>query len=1556
MPEIVERPPRIQPELPIDEIEIPAPPKIEQEKQPLWQSLVPVVTILGYVIVSASGQGSTNISFLIPMALAVFVSTGVALYNVFHIRSEATRKQRDYDQRLVELRKEMVTAQDKQRFFYQWNYPEPGTVLKINGKTPDTRGGSRLWERRSEDEDFGLVRLGIGTMPSTVIYKVAQTENEENPQMREAERLAEDALFVTDVPITIPLYEHYVPDKTEDEVEDETKEPEQVVPGTIGIALPKDSANKPEARQALYAFVNSLLTHFVAFHAPTDAQLFILGTKQAETRWRWTANLPHCKVGKTSSTSLCFDDEKQTASDDDMDGTKDKVSLYWKSIWSELERRARRLRDSDDKDNIDVTLPFMLIVVDLLDLNENSSSALRNMESEAALSLLMQQGKSLGAGVLFLVPERSKVPSGCRAVIELISYQNQSVQPVHSSAHTAAQSIKLGDEVGVRFLYAEIGLNTPRYVGQADAIWDPRALAAFAAGLAECEVRRSYGTDLPRGVDMLEMNHATTIENLEIHDKWVKSLRGGNYADWIKVTIGHLSGNEPRTLKFSADADGVHGMVAGSTGSGKSELLMTLILGLAIRYDPSIVNFVLVDYKGGSAFDPFDNLPHTVDKVTNLSQGAVARMFAAINAELNRRQTVNRDTDSKHIVQYRKRGLHLKRRDNYAHLFIIIDEFAEMIANNAEYKAQLDSITRLGRSLGVSLILAAQRPSGVTDQMRANIKFRICLRVETKDESNELLRRPDAAYLPNGVPGRGYLQVGNDNLQEIQIAYTGDDYSLQSTGEEQEILKERLNRYGQQDVIWLDTLEVEPPKLYEVLVDYTKRMAELTRDELRFGQKPRKPWPSPLPGYMSLDEPEAYAIAAGNLAAKPVPIEVEYLRDEDQEFIRYGYPEDTPFTLSPAINGWVNGNIEHWENVEWENRAMRAVIGLIDDPSNAKLQALRLNLVRGHYVLFGAAGWGKSTFLRTLITSLIATHSPQDLNLYILDFGNRNLEVFKEENLRHTGAYILAQETERVQRLIRWLDEEIERRKAILSAANATNLYNYNEVATERLPAILVIIDNFVEFKTSFEPLLEVLGSLIREGLSMGVHFVVTADQVSAVGKLYSLFSERMTLKLAEDSEYSSVVGRGARFVEELPGRGFVTVGRSPLEFQVAVPLGVTPAERQGPERINETTKLLQFVEIIQRAGKQYPEPQRIGTLPERVELRTIFSDGKIEPQGFVGEKPLRIAIGKDDANLDTKWLPLTQKLHFLITGQPSSGKSMTLYNLILTLAYTYSPEDVQMVLIDFQGKLGDYGGQRRIDDLPHVLGSVISNKAGLLKLAQHLEYEFGPDGKNRTLLVIFDNYDDAEDLFEKDNNLKQKLGNLARRFGKKGLHFVVCGSQNALKSSDDLTRPLAATRFGLAMDIESAGSTPLNGRVPRSFVDMKMPLGRGFIVESGRVSVVQVASVYEKDMVQELDAWVGEILSWQLPPADWLALPEDTEELALEPVGQPATTASGNGANHTQSVTATTTAPVAVAASQEAIKKIREALAADMSVPVEALTSITDEGIIEMAQRRNLA
>ena len=307
--------------------------------------------------------------------------------------------------------------------------------------------------------------------------------------------------------------------------------------------------------------------------------------------------------------------------------------------------------------------------------------------------------------------------------------------------------------------------------------------------------------------------------------KWAES-RQPEAADWLKVTIGVVSGDRLRQMELEAKRDGVHGMVAGGTGSGKSELLMTMICGLALNYDPSILNFVLVDYKGGGAFKPFEALPHCVDSVSNLNKAAVRRMFTAINAEMQRRQKLNADTGTKDIVEYRAKGYHVNRAP-YPHLFIIIDEYAEMITDSPEFKDELDSITRVGRAQGVNLLLASQRPVGVSDQMRANIKFRICLRVEGIDTSREMLRRPDAAFLPNGLPGRGYLQVGNENIELMQAAYTGEDYPYAPTGEG-----------GRQ------------PKFYDMVVDLANAL--LSRES---AERPRGPWPPFLPRALTMADP-----------------------------------------------------------------------------------------------------------------------------------------------------------------------------------------------------------------------------------------------------------------------------------------------------------------------------------------------------------------------------------------------------------------------------------------------------------------------------------------------------------------------------------------------------------------------------------------------------------------------------------------------------------------------------------------------------------------------------
>src|SRR5258706_6324522 len=284
--------------------------------------------------------------------------------------------------------------------------------------------------------------------------------------------------------------------------------------------------------------------------------------------------------------------------------------------------------------------------------------------------------------------------------------------------------------------------------------------------------------ELPRSVTFLELfslvdaRKEEFIGDLGLAEKWKESMLPENQ-EWLKAPLGLISSKEVRTLIFSAKAngDGVHGMIAGTTGSGKSELLLSMIAAMAVKYDPRIVNFVLVDFKGGAAFEPFKKLPHCVDIATNLQGNAVERIFIAIKAEMDRRAKLLADGRVGDLVDYRKRVIPKLRPgdplpNTFPHLFVIVDEFAEMITQNPEYKAQFESITRLGRAFGGTLILATQRPAGaVTDQMRSNMKFRICLRVETPEDSKELLKRPDAARLPP-IGGRASIQAGKVLLRE----------------------------------------------------------------------------------------------------------------------------------------------------------------------------------------------------------------------------------------------------------------------------------------------------------------------------------------------------------------------------------------------------------------------------------------------------------------------------------------------------------------------------------------------------------------------------------------------------------------------------------------------------------------------------------------------------------------------------------------------------------------------------------------------------------------------
>lgn len=1507
----IDRPPRIEPRLPSGLYPIPTPPDNQENfGQLLQQAFLPMMMILGYILMSFFGQGR-NLLMMIPMALSVIGTVALAIYTNSREKKQREEAEAAYKRRISELRRKMESEHEQQRIYYFYNYPNPEKTLGIASdlmREPDAReeairSGTRLWERRPNDHDFMYLRLGISTRASTVIYKISENEKTENPLMREATRLAEDSRLLYNVPVTVPVYlpsddtQKKKVEKKQEQQQDESGKQEETQESK-GITVRHSIGITGTSAEKVHAYLRAMLVDYTAFHSPQDTMLYVAGTSAARAYWRWAYALPHCKEADKSETLLFEADERPGENE------PDRMRQFWKNIRVILERRRMRLQDKES--GADVKLPFLLVVVDAR-APAPDWSCLRDLEGEAAISTILMDGQMLGAGIIFLVPDRSKVPSRCSAVIEVDDDPD--------------------DEESAVFRYAETGFNTVRYVGSAKLVSAQEKAREFSRCLEPVDIRRGYGSSLAATVTLMEMLNLQSIDQMQefARENWQRSMTP-NSADWPYTAVGLLSGNEPRVLTFSAKADGVHGVIAGSTGSGKSELLMTLIIGMALNFSPDALNFVLVDYKGGSAFEPFKRLPHAVDIVSNLDQSATARVFASIISELDRRQRLNTYTNSKDIVHYRKKGLNLEpERPPYPHLFIIIDEFAEMISGNAEYKAQLESITRLGRALGVSLILAAQRPVGVTDQMRANIKFRISLRVETPDDSREVLRRADAAFLPPGIPGRGYLQIGNENIELIQTAYTGGDYK----GPQEENITP--------NVFWLDRprktggqKSTEPPKLYDVIVEM---LANLSTQE----SKPQwRPWPKFLPTQ-----------SGANVLSLESALDTAYMSDDDIELLRASDSQKVAgFALNEKAAAFWDEEFR-WEGAGWGKTAMRPLVGLIDNPYQASQKPLKIDFPNGHAVIFGASGRGKTTFLRTVITSLALTHSPDELRVYILDFGGRALAILRD--LPHVGAVITSEEEERVLRALRKVNDIIDYRQVLFSEARVNSLDSYNQAYPEkRLPAVLVVIDNFAEFKEYYDGLMGPLISLARESRAYGVHFLISADLPNALtGKLYNLITERFTLKLSDPSEYGEVVGRGVPAdLSPIPGRGYARLGSTPLEFQTALTFAPDEGDPDGLAKIN---RMCMRMKDLWGEGWKGERPSSIETLPLRVSLENVIQQATL-PEA----RRINAVMGIDDRSLEPALIDIErQGPHLVILGQPFSGKTTAMRVMLLSAAYNYSPDEVMMVLVDFSRKLWK-GSETSLADLPHVVQVIddIEQLDGWYESMQAECAEFETNPRRRKIMIFIDNYDAfTEEASRKKMTFFEGMAALTRKYQTEGVYLVIGGSLAIMSASDDLRKVFAAPSFGIALKTADAVGR-LNGRFPRSLAEVELPQGRAFIVRSGVTSMLQLATPYanDDDIEGSLDAWVrkiqarypGQKAQW-LAPAEAEAGEEEDAQAGGKSKPKAKPKAQGNSA-----------APKPPEVSKYSIPALKQKLI-EGGLPADMLAMFSDADIVENARAMGL-
>lgn len=652
--------------------------------------------------------------------------------------------------------------------------------------------------------------------------------------------------------------------------------------------------------------------------------------------------------------------------------------------------------------------------------------------------------------------------------------------------------------------------------------------------------------------------------------------------------------------------DGPHGLIAGTTGAGKSELLQTLVASLAVVNRPDELTFVLVDYKGGSAFKDCARLPHTVGMVTDLDPHLVERALASLSAELRRREQLLAAAGAKDIQDY-TRQRQAGATPPLPRLLLVIDEFATMVRELPEFLTGLVNLAQRGRSLGLHLLLATQRPSGVvTPEIRANTNLRIALRVTDRTESTDVLDAPDAAAIRADTPGRAYVRLGASSLVPFQSGRVG--------GRRPGAVVASVDGPWATPLEWpslgapLPGRPVAGRGEQAQVTDLSVLVDALTQAAVLAGV-PRQPspWLPALGEAVLLEELPAAPAAAGALA--PVPYGVADLPDEQAQ----------------------------------------------------RTAALDLATCT-HLLVVGAARSGRSQVLRTLAGSVARLHSTADVHLYAIDCGNGALLPLAA--LPHCGAVVQRSQTERVVRLVSRLRAEVERRQALVGQAGYADLTEQRRrsAASDRLPHLLVLLDRWEGWTTTLGELdggrlTDSLMVLLREGASVGVHLVITGDRSLLSGRISATTEDRLALRLADKLDYT-LLGLSPKAVPDGLPAGRAVRADSGIQTQVAL-LAPGASGQEQAQALAEIGRQARErdVEVV-RARR----PFAVQDLPAQIDFATAWDlrDGDTPPLFAlvgVGGDELR-ARGPDLAGTPT----------FLVAGPPRSGRSTLLLTMALSL------------------------------------------------------------------------------------------------------------------------------------------------------------------------------------------------------------------------------------------------------------------------------------------------
>lgn len=864
----------------------------------------------------------------------------------------------------------------------------------------------------------------------------------------------------------------------------------------IGVAGPADARNSA---------ARGLLLQLLALHSSADLAVAGLAPAQRAAEWDWLSWLPH--VQAAASLLGC----------DALAATPGAGATLATALEGLIETRLA----AKDSPMAVAPLPALVLLIDADAPVER-----------ARLVELSERGGPAGVFPIWLAPDVAALPAVCRSFL----------------AVTAEGGATTGDVVAAEQV-------TP-VLAEPVSLDDAEAAARTMAPWVDAGVLGATDAALPNAVSFLDIGGDELVTAAGVQERWQETglaMAGGKRrASTLRALVGR-TGTEPYYLDLRSQ--GPHALVGGTTGAGKSELLQTWILGMATMHSPERVNFLLVDYKGGSAFAECVNLPHTVGLVTDLTPHLVTRALTSLHAELRYRERVLHRHKAKDLQALERSG----HPETMPSLVIVVDEFAALASEVPDFVDGMVNIAQRGRSLGLHLILATQRPAGVIrDNLRANTNLRVALRLADADDSNDVIGTDLASGFPQDVPGRAVVRMGPGRLTPFQTAYVGgwtkrDDRPAISIEE---------TRFGVRRSLLAEEESAAPAA--DLGPTDIQRVVAATREAATaLGQgPPRRPWlPELASTYRLLDLPMRRTDAELVIGARDEP---EHQRQSTSAF----YPDTD-----------------------------------------------------GNMAVFGTGGSGKSVVLRTVAAAAGLTARGGACQVYALDFGARGLAMLQA--LPHVGSVIPGDDHERVARLLRTLRELIDDRAIRYARANAGTITEYRAISGQAdEPRVILLLDGIAAFRQAYEvgpnsKWFDTLQSIASDGRQVGVHLVVSADRPGSVPTaLSSVIQRRLVLRLATDDDLAMIGVNPDAFAEQSPpGRGFLDDD----EVQVAV-LGGDPNVAEQARQTQALAEVLRRGGVPDApAIESLPERVPLSSLPLEVAGQPALglSDETLGPIGF---------------------------------------------------------------------------------------------------------------------------------------------------------------------------------------------------------------------------------------------------------------------------------------------------------------------------------------------------